>query len=348
MEKQLNLQTQHISSQLISKHREALYGISILWIMLFHAKLCNCYYPPILQEIFKYGNMGCDIFLFLSAICLYFSYTKENQIYLYMTKRIIRIFVPIILICSVYWLPLFIKGKITLYEIFSRYTTLNFWITGDQQIWFLSLLLVLYFLYPYFYQYIFFSGRSQALHTMVLISLAIVISFTIKHEAPSFYENTEIALTRFPIFILGCFAGKIVYEKNYISSKFLYLSIITVIIIFPILKVEVLYNEFSNYFYLIGGVAITFLLANCLDAISTTIIYKFFIFLGNISIELYLTHIILIRLYKHSIPIKYVEGHLWRYFMILFLSTIIAFVMSSLNKKISSIIKYYLLQKAPY
>lgn len=50
----------------------------------------------------KYGNVGVEIFLFMSGICLYFS-MKHSTIKEFYVKRLLRIWIPFILIDWVYF-----------------------------------------------------------------------------------------------------------------------------------------------------------------------------------------------------------------------------------------------------
>lgn len=71
---------------IISKYRNEIYGFSIIWIVLFHGAAINnvdysfgfsVLYP--LQAFLSIGNVGVDIFLFLSGVCLYFFVCKKQR-----------------------------------------------------------------------------------------------------------------------------------------------------------------------------------------------------------------------------------------------------------------------------
>ena len=127
------------SSGLISKHRNALYGMAIVWILLLHSNNCGYKWRSVFS-IFNIGNMGCEVFLFLSGICLYFSFYKNGDVLAFYKKRLIRIFLPVLLFCTWYWMLRIVVGEIGVGELVANFTLLKFWITGDQQIWFVSLI----------------------------------------------------------------------------------------------------------------------------------------------------------------------------------------------------------------
>lgn len=57
----------------ISKHRTALMGISALLIVLCHANLYDIKVNSVTARLFSLGNVGVDIFLFLSGVGCYYS-----------------------------------------------------------------------------------------------------------------------------------------------------------------------------------------------------------------------------------------------------------------------------------
>ena len=81
---------------LLSKYKNELYGFSIIWIILFHGIILKkCALPKslkIIENFLKHGNLGVEIFLFLSCVCLYFSMRSDNNILNFYRKRLIRIF----------------------------------------------------------------------------------------------------------------------------------------------------------------------------------------------------------------------------------------------------------------
>lgn len=75
--------------EIISKNRSLLMGVAILMVIMYHAFCCNLPMGPV-SHILRYGYLGVDIFIFLSAIGLCYSFEK-NSIRRFYTNRIIRI-----------------------------------------------------------------------------------------------------------------------------------------------------------------------------------------------------------------------------------------------------------------
>lgn len=101
-----------INYSIISNYRSQLMGIAIITIILLHFFQDVIVYnktPSILLNLSIYYNtivssIGVDIFLLVSAIGLYFSYQKNSNLKDFYKKRIIRVVIPYIIICGLYWI----------------------------------------------------------------------------------------------------------------------------------------------------------------------------------------------------------------------------------------------------
>ena len=80
---------------LISKYRALLMGVAILLILFCHLDVSQSHHSvehTRLAGILQTGSVGVDIFLFLSGIGLYYSYTKNKLPYwTFEKKRLLRI-----------------------------------------------------------------------------------------------------------------------------------------------------------------------------------------------------------------------------------------------------------------
>lgn len=67
----------------LSKYRNQLYGLSMIWIVIFHVYetfFDKLNFNWISSIIFNSGNIGVDIFLFLSGISMRYSMKKYNDL----------------------------------------------------------------------------------------------------------------------------------------------------------------------------------------------------------------------------------------------------------------------------
>lgn len=277
----------------LSLYRQEMYGISILWIMLFHF---DGQYPLWAKTVLGYGNMGVELFLFASGFSLYFTMQKKPTLSEYYSRRLLRALLPVFVINSWRWLYLFVKGRIGVSRLLSCWTCLNFWISGQQQIWFISFLLLVYLLYPYIYSFLYERKGGPWLRDLLLMLASVVLVLVIWKQAPAYYDKTEIALTRFPIFILGCAFGRTVKEKRTTrNGGWMLLGLGCVLVAsFFLLNLKLRQGMLRRYFYLIPGFALSVLL----PAFFAWMRSKWeksgrvLRWLGARSLELYLLHIL--------------------------------------------------------
>lgn len=328
---------------IISKYRNEIYGFSIIWIVLFHGTAINnvdysfgfsVLYP--LQAFLSIGNVGVDIFLFLSGVCLYFSFAKSKDIYLYGKKRLLRIVPPVLIIYGVYWIVRYGVFASDPLGVLSRFLLIRFWLTGDQTIYFASLVLFLYLLYPYIHAFL-FTGERHTLRLAALLTVAYVVVVTISLVDPKWYSLTEIALTRIPVFILGSYFGKLVYEGKSVNRGFALLAIFGSLAFLVIVDAGILHGAIKRYFYLFGGICFSYAIALLILALDKTLPGSIGRLLrtvlsnaGVISFEVYLAHIMTNQVLR-LLPL-YKEGDLLQYVA----AAMIAFVIACVSHRITN------------
>ena len=105
----------------ISSARNILFGFATLIIMLFHSSIRIPRRFPFLRFMKKTGNLGVDIFLFLSAIGLYFSFSKNERVIDFYKRRMLRILPPLFLFNVIWFAFEGTVGVDPTYQIFSCY-----------------------------------------------------------------------------------------------------------------------------------------------------------------------------------------------------------------------------------
>ncbi len=213
----------------ISEARNVIFGIATLWIGLFHSfELTMKPFTDnqFLIDAFKFfkgaGNVGVDMFLFLSGIGLFFSFTKDSNILSFWKKRLMRVLPTALLIGIIYFSFRYVQGR---YEsgfptYFKRITFTYFYYRGERVFWFISLILVLYIVFPIFYKII---ERFRLTGMLGLVALVVAFTFVLRFAAPERYAIWEVALCRVPVFIIGIWAGRFVMEKREINKLWLLL-----------------------------------------------------------------------------------------------------------------------------
>lgn len=329
---------------LLSKYRKEIFGISIIWIIFFHISLLKfSNVRPLLftgSEIMHIGFAGVEIFLLLSGFGLYFSLTHEYSIMHFYANRIKRIFVSYFLIGA----PFFVYKDLILSSNLSLFikdsTLITFWSEGYRAYWFIALIIPLYLLYPFIYNFL-IDTRYPLLRVGLTICFIYVCLVYLKSFDWKIYKNLEIALTRIPSFLLGAYLGKMAYEEkdlSHVSRLFIIMGgIIGVLIIGP--DFDKINWKCFRIFTLLIGLTFPFLLAMVLDFLCFDGLNRILRYLGNISLELYLAHVTLITLLLqtniyHSLSNHYI---FWYFIYIVFPSLIFsallrAYIIPNLNK----------------
>jgi len=208
---------------LLSKHRSAIMGFAILWVMLFHLRVSVDFIPFMIIKKIGYG--GVDTFLFLSGFGLYYSCSKENfnkrKYYKNRFKRILPEF----------WLVLvvvFILQKDFSYQSFYALiccaSTLGLWVWGviPYVLWYISCILFFYAIYPQYYSL--FKKYGIIVPLLCIVGgFIIMVSYAL---FCIFFYNTEniggdaiYAYARIPIFFLGSIFGWLAKNDKTITLK---------------------------------------------------------------------------------------------------------------------------------
>ena len=208
----------------ISAARPFLLGLATLWIALFHSYSLDFFQSGLLEKahlvgllnrLKETGNCGVDLFLFFSGLGLVYSWeklreTSDRPLREFYGRRFSRILPPVLLVTlAVFglkgapggfhgW-----AGQVFLFGIF---------LPGQAEVgyWYFSLLIPLYLLFPLLYR---LTARrtagagAAALAAEVLAAAALTL--LTRHFFPDYFRQTEIMLTRIPVFLLGIGCGRL-------------------------------------------------------------------------------------------------------------------------------------------
>lgn len=304
----------------LNKHRSVWMGVAMLWIVFFHSglRIPNVY----ISYIAGIGYGGVDIFMFASGLGNYFSYTKINDSTVFMQRKLARlapVYLPFIIIWIFYRAgvsPLPIKAAIGNLFAVQGFTGL-----GDEFNWYITGLLVVYILAP------FFSGLIDRINKLQIFSLLIVALLII--SIPFWESQFVIIVTRLPIFVLGMYFAKLSQNNKKLTSK-LAVVLVGVMLVGFILLVF-FYAKYPDYLWVRGlhwypFILITpglCILISLLAEIAWKInlvkgFYKILKKVGEYSFEIYLIHIFALDLYKNClIPAEILPQSNWSVFFIL-------------------------------
>ena len=125
-------------------------GIAILGVCLLHAfKWAGIGESPIAHVIGPFARIAfTDGFLFLSGFGLYYSFSKNGDLCKFYTKRVNRVLLPYMIMGLPFFLLGLITGDISVSDFLLKFTSLYFWCFGNDGMWYISVSLALYFIFP--------------------------------------------------------------------------------------------------------------------------------------------------------------------------------------------------------
>lgn len=263
-------------------------GISILWIMLFHAGF-EAPDNMILRALWYFfisfgGGIGVPIFLILSGMGLMYSELRNSHVgkwNIWANKRFIRIIPAYIIVASIYY---FLKGE-SLYGVGYNLIFLNFVREGQWDFWYIALIIFCYAIFPFVV-----SLCRKYSPLIVIVSLSVlswIIAYSLNLCMSHIYRNVEIFIHRIPCFLMGIYIGYLLYNKrgkeyNYLICSCLILE--GLIFFLPYKFIGDMRWTFTFMSFpvlcLISAIIPIFKLTN-----------KIFIYLGKRSLEIYLVHV---------------------------------------------------------
>ena len=87
----------------LSKYRGELMGLAMLFVMLFHVGMDR---QSMMYAVHRCGNVGVDMFLFLSGIGLWHAWTKNPSFRRFYWRRYVRIYPAWLIVACAYYIPL--------------------------------------------------------------------------------------------------------------------------------------------------------------------------------------------------------------------------------------------------
>lgn len=294
--------------------RGELFGFSIITIILFHfcedvEKAGFGGAAAAMTKIYNFalGSSGVEIFLFLSGMGLFYSMSGDPGLSRFYRKRLRRILPAYIVLGGAGWLILDILLKKTGWvQFLLDFSTISFWTQGRRLVWYISLILILYLVFPLLYRIVSIpDGRLAGTLTAVLTAAVIAGCLTLHFLSPGVYDNIEIALWRVVPFILGAWYGRKAHSGQDFTAQAVILCVTGVagMILMPVTKLrpDFLWGIFSlrlgTLFY---PFVVMFIAAAVLSKCGGS---RFLRFAGSISLELYLSHVI-IRAIMNEIGLK--------------------------------------------
>ena len=279
----------------LSIDKPTLMGVATILILCCHAPhWCN-ELPDVISKPLMMGYVGVDIFLFLSGIGMFYSWTtvhhsnSNKRLLKWYFRRYKRLFIPYLVISiPIYTLLCYLDGSCW-YTILENVSTLSYW-KHHLGAWFVAMLLPLYILTPLLISCL--SGKYRWIFFPILVLLCYLTAI-IQNDIPTnkddIISNISFIIKRLPSFFLGISIASYVKDGRKISLSSLY--IIIVLSIFA----TVVFYKFKLPFEMF--LAVTIVIGVCLlltiDKPIVHLFNKVNTSLGRISLESYLFNIFL-------------------------------------------------------
>lgn len=288
-----------------SEFRPELMGFSILFIVIFHWSenyhtLLN-HVPTLLNPMYLVGASGVEMFLFLSGIGLYFSWTRKPQLRPFWKKRFFGIIISYLIIALPYLLwQDFIYTHVGVRQFLVDLSMLNAFESRNRQCWYAAMILVMYLLFPLFYVEIKRFGTPGA---AVLIIVFALLPYVLERRAVDVFNTYQVGLTRIPFFILGVACGKKVEKKE----RFRLFPVLLLLgaACFLLLKgyrtdLELRTTMCSRYSHAFIALIILTAVAVLLKLFQPVKIRQFLCFFSPFTFELYLLHVEMRRVFART------------------------------------------------
>lgn len=288
----------------ISRHRSVLMGIAMVIIVLFHVSLPR---HSAWFGLVRMGNVGVDIFLFLSGIGLWFSWTKAagrstegfvRRWASFYRRRLSRIYPAWFLVACAYYIPRFMEKPA---HDAAGWTDLagdilvnwDFWLHDELTFWYVPATMMLYVFAPLYMEAV---RRHPILRWMVVLPMMWCIMVQYITPFHSAAGHIEIFWSRVPIFFLGINIGDSVRRKESVDGAVMPLAAVFLIISLAscVWLEQMRHGHFPLFLermlYIPLAVCGTMLLASVLDRAPQRLLAAL-AWVGGISLETYLIHV---------------------------------------------------------
>ncbi len=274
----------------ISRYRGELMGAAIVFIILFHVPLAR---GDAFFGLRRCGNIGVDMFLFLSGIGLWYAWVKNPSFKHFYKRRLLRIFPTWLVISSIYYLQRFDFETGDYLDLFLDITiNWGFWEHDELTFWYMPAIMMLYLWAPLYMKLVAKYPIYRWLPVLMVCWCCIVQWVTPVHQAVG---HIEIFWSRVPIFFIGINFGELLRRQTKIEPSGRWLVLITFVMTaatciwleqmrhgrFPLFAERMIYIPLT--------ITLIILLVD-LFRLAPAWCNRVCVFLGGLSLEIYLIH----------------------------------------------------------
>ena len=272
--------------------RAELMGLGAIGVLITHSSGIVDW-PSFLTPVVTYGGIGVYVFMFLSGFGMWYSLSLKDNVSIidFYNRRWRKVFLPYIVIAGVWYSVKYLIIEHHLLAFFFELSTLSYWLE-HKGAWYVAALIPIYLVYPLFYM-LAENGKNRNCKYLITIIFLLAFESILYVFQKSLYDHIAQVLNSLWVFTVGSYFAKSISESNndilwivpsflavFIASKFMPLSLFT-----PI----------GGIIYALKGLVFTIIAAVLLDIVKLKFIHKLLAWLGDISLELYLTNIFCIQ-----------------------------------------------------
>lgn len=316
-------------------YRREVFGILAVWIVFYHVYMFNGIphnniIYTLASLIIGKGRCGVDLFLFLSAIGLNFSMSKNDTKTFYINR--LKKIVPSYLICVIpyfIWYD-FIYNQDGIVQFLLNISTVNYWISGkDFPLWFVAFILAVYVVYPLIHKA---DKKTYHISTIVIMCLFIALEWFLYLSENSVFEKYELSLSRIPIFLLGILMVKKINNNREIKiPKMCFIFLLAIAAYYFSMKTEhLILRRYSEGIFCI---CLMIMYAFIRNFGVLKILGSVLGFFGGISLEIYMVHVLVFFKFLNFYNCwNYLPGPVW-YIIVPLISIPLAKIVSLLANR---------------
>ncbi len=325
-----NMSGMYFNSNVFSRYRAELMGIATLMIIMCHLPAQGVVMPSVMARIIASGGIGCDVFLFLSGMGMWYSMNSVRSgkvsIFRWYLKRYIRILVPYLMIV----IPVCVSNGNSILEILIHATGFDFFVYR-LALWFVSCILLLYVLTPLI-DWLFMSACRWLWLSLLTV---LCITFAYMDLGDGIIQNWQFVISRFPSYFIGYLLAGDIKESKHISVQWMIVLPLVLYIILYILN-----HRFGCNFSLfwLQGIPVMTIAVLVLSKLNTSKLNTVLAFLGTISLESYATNVLVLpRMKSWSWSVADIDlnpGN-WTFYII---GTVICLIVSMIVNRVSKML----------
>lgn len=292
----------------ISRFRAEQMGAAMLFVILFHVALDR---GDPFYGLRRCGNVGVDIFLFLSGVGLWFSWVKTPDVLRFYRRRLLRIVPTWIVVATAFYLPDYLGARRFSHSIVDLIgdITINwdFWLHDELTFWYVPAIMALYLVAPWYMRLI----QSRPVYRwlpLLMVIWCVMVQWVLPiHHAVG---HIEIFWSRVPIFFIGINFGEMVRTRRQLSSDAVWLLLVTFLMTFGtcLYLEQVRHGQFPLFverMLYIPFTVCTVLVMNRIFRRTPQWVNRLFRFVGALSLEAYLIHIHFVLVYVQPYHLGY-------------------------------------------